>query len=107
LEWHQIAAFPTLVAEIKDVTSPVFTSKFCHFLAPRIFPVTDNKLMGLPFPTYEAYFTAGRAEWLGTDRATQDDLIKLLTHEVGEPLFGDFPMKCKLIELCMIGRRHK
>lgn len=106
VEWHQIGAFPSLVAEIKGVTSPVFTSKFCHFLAPRIFPVTDNKLLGLPYPTYEEHFTASRAEWLGTDSATQDELISLLTHDVGAPLFGSYPMKCKLIELCMIGRRH-
>jgi hypothetical protein len=104
--WHQIAAFPSLAAEIKDVTSPVFTSKFCHFLAPRIFPVTDNKLLGLPYPTYEGHFTASRAEWLGTASVTQHELISLLTHEVGAPLFGGYPMKCKLIELCMIGRRH-
>jgi hypothetical protein len=70
-------------AEIKDVTSPVFTSKFCHFLAPRIFPIVDNLPMGNPFPTYEAYFTAGRAEWLSTDSTTQDALIGLLTNEVG------------------------
>jgi hypothetical protein len=61
--------------------------------------------MGNPFPSYEAYFTAGRVEWLGTDSATQDDLVRLLTHEVGAPLFAGFPMKCKLIELCLIGRR--
>jgi hypothetical protein len=106
VEWHQIAAFPSLVAEIKDVTSPVFTSKFCHFLAARIFPVTDNKVMGLPYPTYEKHFTASRAEWLSTDSATQEELIRLLTRKIGAPLFSGFPMKCKLIELCMIGRRR-
>src|SRR4029077_11875646 len=65
VEWDQIAAFPSLVAEIKGVASPVFTSKFCHFLAPRLFPVTDNRLLGLPYPTYERHFRACRTEWLG------------------------------------------
>src|ERR1700704_1794905 len=32
VSWREIARFATLVAEIKDVSSPVFTSKFCHFL---------------------------------------------------------------------------
>jgi hypothetical protein len=68
LKWDQIAAFPLLVAQIKDVESPVFTAKFCHCLAPRIFPVVDNRAVGNP-----------------------------LTNEVGAPLFGGFPMKCKLI----------
>jgi hypothetical protein len=104
LEWRQIAAFPTLVGEIKNVASPVFSSELCHFLAPRIFPVVDNAAMGNPFPTYEAYFTAGRAEWLDTDVATQNRLVDLLTKEVGHALFKGFPVKCKLIELCMIGR---
>jgi hypothetical protein len=49
VDWDQIASFPSLVAEIKGVASPVFTSKFCHFLAPRLFPVTDKKLLGLPY----------------------------------------------------------
>jgi hypothetical protein len=106
VEWHQIAAFPAIVTEIKGVASPVFTSKFCHFLAPRLFPVTDNELLGLPYPTYEKHFTASRTEWLGTDSDTQNELIRLLTNEIGKPLFSGFPMKCKLIELCMIGRYH-
>src|SRR5208282_653356 len=106
VEWHQLAAFPSLVGEIKDVSSPVFTAKFCHCLAPRIFPVVDNQAVGNPFPTYEAYFRAARTEWLSTDSATQDELIRLLTNEVRAPLFEGFPIKAKLIELCMIGRRH-
>ena len=109
VEWHQLSAFPRLVAEIKDVTSPVFCSKFCHFLAPRIFPVIDNAAMGAPFRTYEAYFTAARAEWLATRTPTREALVVLLTEEVrarGRPPFSGFPMKCKLIELCMIGRHR-
>jgi hypothetical protein len=106
LEWHQIAAFPRLVAEIKDVRSPVFSSKFCHFLAPHIFPVVDNAAMGNLFGTYEAYFTAAKAEWRETAAEIQAELTALLTQEVVGPFFSGFPMKCKLIELCMIGRKN-
>jgi hypothetical protein len=107
LEWRQIAPFPLLVAEIKPlkVPKPAFTAKFCHFLAPRIFPVIDTEAMGSPYPTYEKYFEAAREEWLRTDTATQDRLIALLTEAVGAPLFSGFPMKSKLIEICIIGRR--
>jgi hypothetical protein len=101
LEWHHIAAFPLVVAEIQDVSSPTFTSKLCHFLA-RICPVVDKTTMGNPFSTYEAYFKAGRAEWLGTPKTTQEDLVTLVTNEVvelGEPVFGGFPMKSRLVEL--------
>lgn len=106
LEWQQIAAFPTLVAEIKDVSSPVFASKFCHFLAPAIFPVIDNEAMGNPFPTYEAYFTTGRTLWVDTDPATQETLVSTLTREIGEPLCAGYPLKTKLIELCLTGKNQ-
>jgi hypothetical protein len=106
LEWDQIAAFPLVVVEIKPLkySSPVFTSKFCHFLAPRIFPIVDNKAMGNPFMSYEAYFTTARGEWLSTDSAIRAELINHLTQAIGAPLSCEFPMKCKLIELCLIGR---
>jgi len=81
LEWHQIGAFPELVAEIKP--SPVFTAKFCHFLAPRIFPVIDNTAMHNPFRNYEEYFKAARQQWLDTDSALRDELVSILTKAVG------------------------
>jgi hypothetical protein len=104
VEWHQVASFRTLVAEIKNVRSPVFPAKFCHFLAPRIFPVVDNTAMGNPYRTYESYFTTAREEWFGTGAAVHDELVTLLRHEIRAPLFSDYPMKCKVIELCLIGR---
>jgi hypothetical protein len=106
VEWQQIATFPALVAEIKDVKSPVFTSKFCHLLAPRIFPVVDNAAMGNPFPTYKCYYISGRDEWLETDPATQQALEARLTEQIDVPLVENYPTKCKLIELCLIGRHN-
>jgi hypothetical protein len=106
VEWREIAAFPFVVAQIKKVRSPVFTSKFCHFLAPRIFPVVDNAAMGNPYSTYEEYFEAAKIEWRDTPEDTRDELAVLLRSEIGATLFSDFPMKCKLIELCLIGRSN-
>ncbi len=108
VEWRDIAAVPLLVAEIKPLKypSPVFTSKFCHFLAPRIFPVVDNKAMGNPFATYEVYYTTARGEWLSTDSATRAELINVLTQAIGAPVFSDFPLRCKVIELCLVGRHN-
>jgi hypothetical protein len=106
VEWREIAAFPAVVAEIKQVKSPVFTSKFCHLLAPRVFPVVDNEAMGNPYSTYEEYFFAAKLEWRDTPAITRDDLVAQLTSEIGTTPFSGFPMKCKLIELCLIGRRQ-
>ena len=56
--WAEVEAFPNEVAMVKPtmVPSPVFTSKFCHFLLPKIFPVVDNAALGGRWLTYEAYF---------------------------------------------------
>ena len=106
LGWSQVSAFPVLVAEIKDVASPVFTSKFSHFLAPAIFPLVDNAAMGNPFSTYEACFAAYRAEWLATDDAILRALVSRLTDLIKAPLADGYPTKIKVVELCLIGRNH-
>ena len=104
IEWSDVSAFPVLVGEIKDVASPVFTSKFCHFLAPAIFPVVDNAAMGNPFSTYEACFRTFKAEWLSTDEVTRQALVSRLTNLIDAPLVAGYPTKNKIVELCLIGR---
>ncbi|GFJ93103.1 hypothetical protein [Phytohabitans rumicis] len=51
--WEQVQPFPEVVARLKPTASrsPVFPSKFCHFLLPRIFPVFDNLAVGGSPPT--------------------------------------------------------
>jgi hypothetical protein len=109
--WEQVGAFPELVAEIKPtkVPSPVFTSKFSHFLLPRVFPVVDNWGLGNRWPTYEAYFRFAQQQWEDTDRAARDELVAELTRLIeatGQEVSAEFPMVTKIIELRLIGRRH-
>jgi hypothetical protein len=106
IEWLHIAPFVLLVAEIKNVQSPVFSSKLCHFLAPQIFPVVDNAAMGNPFCSYEEYFNAGRQEWHETDDDIKEELMDIITNEIGLDMLPDYPEKCKIIELCFIGRNQ-
>lgn len=108
VEWGHVSAFASLVTEIKPLKnpSPVFTSKFCHLLAPHIFPIVDRDAVGDPSPWYETYFTKVREEWLSTDALTQAELTKALTDAIGAPVFAGFPMKCKVIEVCLIDRRQ-
>ena len=63
--WDQVKAFPNEVAKIKPTkaASPVFTSKFCRVLLPRVFPVVDTEGLGNRWPTYEAYFGVVQDEW--------------------------------------------
>jgi len=106
VEWSSVSAFPEVVTEIKDVRSPVFTSKFCHFLVPRIFPLVDGAAMGNPYPTYEACFLAYQGEWATTPEPVRETLVARLARRIGSPAFGVFPFKNKVVELCMIGRRY-
>jgi predicted DNA-binding protein len=109
--WVEVQAFPTKVALIKPTktSSPVFASKFCHFLLPRIFPVVDNEALGNRWRTYEDYFKCIQDEWQSTAAAARTDLITELTHLVeaeGEQLFAGFPIVNKIVELRLIGRRQ-
>lgn len=104
--WESVAPFPTLVAEIKGVASPVFASKFCHFLAPRLFPLVDNAAMGNPYLTYEDCYRAYQSEWVATPRHTREELVFRLAGRIGSAPCEGFPFENKVTELCMIGRLH-
>ena len=109
--WEEVEAFPTEAALIKPTktASPVFTSKFCHFLLPKIFPVVDNEALGNRWRTYQDYFKCIQDEWRSTGTAIRNDLITELTRLVeagGEQVFAGFPMVNKIVELRLIGRRQ-
>lgn len=104
--WAKLAAFPDTVAEIKDVRSPVFTSKFCHLLLPQVFPVVDNRAMGNPFLTYESYFESVQEEWSSTSEITQALLCAKFDCLIGAAKIPKYPTTNKLVELCLIGRHH-
>jgi hypothetical protein len=109
--WEQVSAFPTLVATIKPTrsNSPVFASKFCHFLLPRVFPVVDNEGLGNRWQTYEKYFRHVQVEWASTDRADQTGVINMLTDRIkatGASIFPGYPLVNKAVELRLMGRQH-
>lgn len=112
VSWEQIAPFVELVGEIKPmktVPSPVFTSKFCHFLLPKVFPVVDNEGSGNRWPRYEQYFTHVQAVWAGTPEDTRVELETAMAAAVtkgGAPVNPEFPMVNKIVELRLIGRQH-
>jgi hypothetical protein len=113
VSWDKIRSFPDEVAKIKpmksDAPSAVFTSKFCHFLLPRVFPVIDNAALGASGNTYEAHFGRVQDEWARTDAAARDALIAELTQAIetpGRTISPGFPKVNKLIELRIIGRNH-
>jgi hypothetical protein len=109
VSWDDVKAFPDEVARIKQVRSPVFTSKFCHFLLPRVYPVIDNAALGAAGQTYGDYFRRVQDEWAKTGPAARTALIAEITQAVeapGQVLFPGFPLVNKIIELRIIGRNH-
>jgi hypothetical protein len=106
VEWARVAPFVEIVSEIKDVASPVFPSKFCHFLAPRIFPVIDNAAMGNSFHSYKVYYKTAQAEWVQTPDHVRTNLISVFARDAGIKHTSNYPIKCKIVELCLIGRNQ-
>jgi hypothetical protein len=106
--WDQVREFPEVVARLKPTSSPVFPSKFCHFLLPRIFPVFDNLAVG-GSRNYERYFNLIKGTWEVTPADLQASLIAELTQLVEDdgrsPLYVGFPMTTKITELALIGRK--
>jgi hypothetical protein len=110
--WEQVGGFADLVGEIKPMKgldSPVFTSKFCHFLLPAVFPVVDNEGSGNRWPRYHQYFDHVQSLWASTPDETRATLMAAITDAVesaGAELNPEFPMVNKIVELRLIGRQH-
>lgn len=87
--------------------SPVFASKFCHFLAPRVFLLVDNEAMGGKYLTYETCWGAYKREWITTTaRGLREELVARLADLIGPSPATDFPFENKVVELCLIGRHR-
>jgi len=103
---QRVNPFINVIHEIKNVNSPVFTSKFCHFISPKRFPVIDRKAMGLPFGNYIEYWQYVRDEWDNTENDVRNDLIQHFAHEIGDHIFDGYPFYTKIAEICLIGRNN-
>lgn len=107
--WDAVRAFPEVVYRLKPTRSPVFPSKLCHFLLPKVFPVVDGLALAGHPNTYEAYFRLVKGTWETTPQSTQQRLIAEiadLVTESGRPLDSAFPVVTKIVELALIGRNH-
>ena len=63
--------------------------------------------MRFPFGrNYRAHFEAVQREWLTTPEDVQQELRSALRSEVGIPLVPTYPVVNKIVESCLIGRRH-
>ena len=104
---------PDLAASIRPTrsNSGVFPSKLSHFIAPHLFPVLDRTALSGGQRGYHNYFELVQETWAATSAEDQEILRTRLTTLVqarsGEPLYSDFPIVNKIVELRLIGRRHQ
>jgi hypothetical protein len=107
--WIQVGGFADLAGEIKPMKglpSPVFTSKFCHLLLPKIFPIVDNG-PGNRWLRYEEYFSYVQSLWASTPEDMKTGLVERMTGAVestGSKISPAFPMVDKILELQMMGQ---
>jgi hypothetical protein len=109
VRWEAVREFAEVVCRLKPTRSPVFTSKLCHFLLPKVFPVIDGLALAGHAHTYEAYFRLVKGTWEATSGDVQRRLateISSLVQESGQSLHPTFPVVTKIVELALIGRRH-
>src|SRR3989442_1566656 len=79
-------------------------------LWPRVFPVVDNEAMGGRWQRYEDYFRFVQDQWEATSPEDRDQMRRYLAGVIeltGSEVFDGFPMTNKLVELRIIGRRHR
>jgi hypothetical protein len=104
VNWGQIGQFFTIAAAIKPGRSPVFGSKFCHFLAPSIFPVVDWRLIGRPWVLmpYGGYVARLQTDWMATPVNVRNRLRADMAQLVPAAA-PTYPWIVKIVELCLIG----
>jgi len=102
VEWKDIEPFFITAQSIKDVSSPVFASKLCHFILPSVFPVIDQEVLG-GSKSYQDYWQFCKDLWLTTKDT--DELIKILANKIGDNITPNYPWTTKIVELCLTGQR--
>ncbi|MEV0453812.1 hypothetical protein [Catellatospora methionotrophica] len=110
--WEAVRAFPDMVSHLKPTKtgSPVFPSKLCHFLLPKIFPVVDQLALGGQHLSYSSYFELVKGTWQATAAGTRqrltEEIERLIRERPNSALYDGYPIVNKVVELAFIGRQH-
>jgi hypothetical protein len=104
LKWSDVEPLFLVAKEIKGVPSPVFASKFCHFMLPGVYPIVDNEVLG-GCKSYQVYWKICKKLW--NETKNKDALIKLLSKQIGKGVISGYPWPTKVFELCLIGYRAR
>jgi hypothetical protein len=99
--WNDIATLFDTTSQMKQPWPPVFASKMCHFLFPKLFIVVDTKLCD-PFE-YELYWRGMKNEWQRFKDKTQAIQIFTAAIKSNKSIHSDYPWETKIMEVSHIG----
>ncbi|MEP6755081.1 MAG: hypothetical protein ABJA67_06250 [Chthonomonadales bacterium] len=103
VNWESLEELYSVAFDIKDVNSPVFGSKLCHFILPNAFPVIDRDVIGVDARAYHEYWQFCKVQW--TECTEREALQQMLRQAIGEAVHIEYPYSTKVTELCIIGSR--
>ena len=108
LSWKDVDALYHVASKIKNVNSPVFGSKLCHFIMPDAFPVIDRniikkakKVIGASALSYGHYWQFCKSQWVSC--AARAQLVQTMQKAIGPNIFVHYPCAAKITELCISG----
>jgi hypothetical protein len=105
--WEDVTALYAIVSEIKP-RSPVFASKMCHFLFPKLFIVMDN--LATSVFDYEFYWRGMKDEYHRLKEKTEARNLltdAIMSDRSGRTLHHQYPLETKIMELSHIGYKDR
>ncbi len=102
--WEDVDSLFAIASGIRRGKAPVFASKMCHFLFPKLFIVMDNQATSIF--DYEFYWRGMKDEWCRfKDKAEASNLLRNAIRS-SKPLHPLYPLETKIMELSHIGHKH-
>jgi len=98
--WTLLSELYFCAKSIKNVDSPVFASKLCHFIIPNAFPIIDGEAIGFQNNDYARYWDFCQRQWLHCQ--AKEKLQSRLRMLIGQQAVDCYPWSTKLTELCII-----
>jgi hypothetical protein len=107
LEWTDLEELFNIASMIKLSKSPMFASKMCHFLFPKLFIVIDGKATGLGH--YELYWRGLKDAWTKFEQKEEAKviLLKAINNTQNLPLHPNYPVETTIMEMCVIGYNNR
>jgi hypothetical protein len=102
--WEDVSPLFALAAGIRP-WPPVFASKMCHFLFPKLFIVMDNTLTDTF--EYEFYWRGMKDEWSRFEEKAEAMSIFREAIKSDKPIHDRYPWEAKIMELSHIGWKSR